>query len=484
VQERRASRRKRKHSPEAPDPEGPVDPLSDLYAVLEGSALVPFLETKLQASSFLEIGRHSAVYRVILGIVREMRGQNCLVSLLGPLPDQKSSIHSLLQGMEAQASIMIERIGRASANGSVPKPEKAGHKVGGSLQEAQHGDSLAREFLALSKEVTLALKNTGFLPDINSGHNVDLNGRESPEDGRESPQAGPSTATVPQSGEEAAATLYCTTLAQLQFDSIEFDTSSKGAKAGGGHSFQAEFEKAGTPSSQIIFRVAQEISSLAAPNSLPVSLGSSILVRSDDEKSTLLKAVITGPEDTPYTGGVFEFDIYFPNKYPAVPPKVSFRTTGGGTVRFNPNLYNCGKVCLSLLGTWEGAQGEQWNAETSTIIQVLISIQSLILCPEPYYNEPGFERSYGTTQGNAESNRYNEEVFKNSLKFAILGQLACPPEGFEEAVRAHFYLKRLPLIRELEAQVETYKSKEARKLVAEVKAELTKLERPGCVRAT
>ena len=48
VQERRASRRKRKHSPEAPDPEGPVDPLSDLYAVLEGSALVPFLETKLQ----------------------------------------------------------------------------------------------------------------------------------------------------------------------------------------------------------------------------------------------------------------------------------------------------------------------------------------------------------------------------------------------------------------------------------------------------
>ena len=28
------------------------------------------------------------------------------------------------------------------------------------------------------------------------------------------------------------------------------------------------------------------------------------------------------------------------------------------------------QVCLSLLGTWEGAQGEQWNAETSTIIQV------------------------------------------------------------------------------------------------------------------
>lgn len=57
------------------------------------------------------------------------------------------------------------------------------------------------------------------------------------------------------------------------------------------------------------------------------------------------------------------------------------------------------QVCLSLLGTWEGAQGEQWNADNSTIIQVLISIQSLILCAEPYYNEPGYERNYGTTSG-------------------------------------------------------------------------------------
>jgi hypothetical protein len=49
--------------------------------------------------------------------------------------------------------------------------------------------------------------------------------------------------------------------------------------------------------------------------------------------------------------------------------------------------------------------------------------------------------------GNAESNRYNEEVFKNNLKFAILGQLASPPEGFEAATRAHFYLKRVSLVK-------------------------------------
>ena len=73
---------------------------------------------------------------------------------------------------------------------------------------------------------------------------------------------------------------------------------------------------------------------------------------------------------------------------------------------------------------------------------MLISIQSLILCAEPYYNEPGFERLYGTPQGDSESLKYSEEVFRNNLKYAVVGQLTNPPEGFEDVVRAHFYLKQ------------------------------------------
>ena len=46
-----------------------------------------------------------------------------------------------------------------------------------------------------------------------------------------------------------------------------------------------------------------------------------------------------------------------------------------------------GKVCLSLLGTWDGDRGESWNSQTSTLLQVLVSIQSLILVPEPFFNE-------------------------------------------------------------------------------------------------
>ena len=59
----------------------------------------------------------------------------------------------------------------------------------------------------------------------------------------------------------------------------------------------SDFTAAQTPSSQTIFRIAQELSSLAAPASLPCSLSSCILVRSDDTKIPLIKAVITGWEE-------------------------------------------------------------------------------------------------------------------------------------------------------------------------------------------
>lgn len=53
--------------------------------------------------------------------------------------------------------------------------------------------------------------------------------------------------------------------------------------------------------------------------------------------------------------------------------------TGGGTVRFNPNLYNCGKVCLSLLGTWSGAKGETWDASASTTLQVIGPLTAAVM---------------------------------------------------------------------------------------------------------
>lgn len=170
---------------------------------------------------------------------------------------------------------------------------------------------------------------------------------------------------------------------------------------------------------------------------LPVSASSSVFVVADEANSNLWKAVITGPENTPYCGGCFLFDIYFPPGYPSQPPKVLLRTTGNGAVRFNPNLYQCGKVCLSLLGTWQGGAGESWSPEYSTVLQVLISIQSLILVDEPWYNEPGYEQR----SDEAASARYSAALMPSTIKWAMLDQLQRPPDYFRDIIQQHFRLR-------------------------------------------
>ena len=89
-------------------------------------------------------------------------------------------------------------------------------------------------------------------------------------------------------------------------------------------------------------RLAQEAVTLST--SLPLSASSSVFVRCDEERLDVMKVLITGPSDTPYANGCFEFDVYFPQDYPNAPPLINLVTTGNHTVRFNPNLYNDGKV--------------------------------------------------------------------------------------------------------------------------------------------
>lgn len=65
--------------------------------------------------------------------------------------------------------------------------------------------------------------------------------------------------------------------------------------------------------------------------------------------------MITGPTMTPYEDALFFFDIFLPSDYPSVPPK--FHYIAFCSDRLNPNLYEDGNVCVSLLGTWEGKVG-------------------------------------------------------------------------------------------------------------------------------
>ena len=83
-------------------------------------------------------------------------------------------------------------------------------------------------------------------------------------------------------------------------------------------------------------------------------------------------------------------------------------------VRFNPNLYAQGKVCLSILGTWRAEHpGEQWSAVQS-VQSILLSIQSL-LHDAPYHNEPSFE----VDDGSGDVQRYNEKILHETLRVAV-----------------------------------------------------------------
>lgn len=170
---------------------------------------------------------------------------------------------------------------------------------------------------------------------------------------------------------------------------------------------------------------------------LPLHPSSSIFLRVDESRTDVLQALITGPLGTPYGGGCFQFDIYLDQNYPSGSPKVNLETTGNGSVRFNPNLYNCGKVCLSLLGTWQGASNESWDENTSTLLQVLVSIQSLILVTEPYFNEPGYESRYDESSSKAKSARYSRNIRVETVRWALTNQIATPSEGFEKAIHTH-----------------------------------------------
>jgi ubiquitin-protein ligase len=122
-------------------------------------------------------------------------------------------------------------------------------------------------------------------------------------------------------------------------------------------------------------------------------------------------ALIVGPHNTPYFGGYYIFKITYPKNYPKKPPHVIMQTTNKN-VRFNPNLYEAGKVCLSILGTWAGPSWE----EVMNIRLVLLSIQSL-MNEFPIRNEPGYEN---TKDDDYHSIDYNNFINFYNYKIAII----------------------------------------------------------------
>ena len=128
----------------------------------------------------------------------------------------------------------------------------------------------------------------------------------------------------------------------------------------------------------------------------------------DDEDILKGYALIIGPSDTPYYAGNYFFEFTFPKDYPHSPPLVTY-CTNGDKIRFNPNLYTGGKVCISLLNTW---RGEQWTS-CQTISTILLTLCTL-LCKNPLLNEPGINMNH------RDFVNYNKIIEYKNIDIAIL----------------------------------------------------------------
>ncbi|KNC54624.1 uncharacterized protein AMSG_01478 [Thecamonas trahens ATCC 50062] len=419
-------------------------PAEHVRAVTE-SALVPFIVLQLRNDALLDIARHDKLYTVVFDIVAAIASSPDLAPLLDLADNQTSSIFSQLTKLATMAKAFLRIVGSvasptqtaasyAFAVRAYNTASAAGHTAPSSDEPSSDKQAgLARAILAVYEaavEATKAVRAaTRVAMDIEGGAGSSAKGKTDDESSAALPSSASEFRPLAADAQDAEAeSLYAHALGELQFREGEMDMTK--------HHYQKMVLSMPPPSAPKILRLAQEQSSLAT--SLPLTLSSSVFVLVSEDRTDCMQALIMGPEDTPYASGAFLFDIAFPASYPSSNPLVNLQTTGAGSVRFNPNLYNCGKVCLSLLGTWSGAEGENWNAETSTFLQVLISIQSLILVPHPYFNEPGYERSMGTPEGDRASASYSRLRQVATIRYAMREQIESPPRGFETIIRAHF----------------------------------------------
>ncbi|KAJ1960755.1 E2 ubiquitin-protein ligase peroxin 4 [Dipsacomyces acuminosporus] len=117
----------------------------------------------------------------------------------------------------------------------------------------------------------------------------------------------------------------------------------------------------------VMKRLLRELQDIQRDNSDEIA---SLAPRSDED-ILQWRAVLRGPQDTPYQGGTFELHIDVPEQYPIKPPTLTFVTPV-----CHPNVhFETGEICLDILKT-------QWSPAW-TLKSTCLAVHVLLANPEP-----------------------------------------------------------------------------------------------------
>ncbi|KAK8727583.1 hypothetical protein OTU49_009634 [Cherax quadricarinatus] len=427
-------------------PHAPPALPSALLHLFQNSGLITTIASNLSNDSVLDMSRHVPLYRALLALVRGLSVTSSLAPLL--MTQQHSAPTNGGNDTTALPCIpaLLERM-KSTVNTYMAKLRWKSSKAGGGTN-GNGGNSISADDVEQEEGLSLIvpdIQNTAMVVKVCTERLQQELEKEDQPDGGASAQPISSRSLME---------VYLSSLKPMQFDTYEMvvEDSERGIRFVVSHHYEGSVRGAGdlcTP--RRMKRLAQEAVTLSS--SLPLSYSSSVFVRTDLDRLDIMKVLITGPEDTPYANGCFEFDVYFPVDYPTSPLHINLQTTGEGRVRFNPNLYQDGKVCLSILNTWHGRPEEKWNPQTSSLLQVLVSIQSLIFVSEPYFNEPGYERSRGTPTAMQNSREYDANIRAATVRWAMLNQLRNPSPCFKEVIDRHFWLKHKEILEQVDSWI-------------------------------
>lgn len=376
------------------------DEMALIYKIIKSSYLIPFIKSYINGTNTLDMSKHVEIYKLFFTFLQIITTEDSMF-LFDDVPSPSDSLFGLLKKLYQETKTVTKFI----ANKEPVKNTKDSN--------ADSDDFDICSMVCVVYEMIEPLYNKYL--ETKTQHND-----------QEKKNLIDKIENAKNSGDPTHQ-LYKDTMEKLKFDTTKFTSNYT-------------YVSSNSTNSKVMRRLSHEFGMLM--KDLPILFQTSIFVRVDEQNNKRLKVLITGTDNTPYDSGCFIFDLYTGDNYPNNNPQMIFRNTGNK--RFNPNLYKCGKVCLSLLGTWDGANSEKWNPENSTLKQLLFSIQSQILVEQPYYNEPGYESTYNTALGKRLSYQYNLQIRAYTLQHAILDLLQKPEtySEFTDVIKNHFKLKK------------------------------------------